>query len=287
MSIRSLIFSIIILTTFGYSQWAIGLGGTSLDDGRGIAVDGTGNSYITVFFQGTADFDPSANSFNLTSAGSSDIFVAKFAADGALPVELGYFKTNNSLEGVLCAWRTESEIENLGFLLERRTDGLEWTEIVSYKIDNTLIGQGTTSAPTEYEYLDKLVEQNTTYEYRLADVDYDGVVTYHSVRSVTVENAPLSAELEEFIVMPAYPNPFNPSTTLTFGLDKDSKVTINIYDITGQLVNTLYQNEQKQGWHSIEWKGTDQNKNQVPTGIYLGRITSNEQTKTVKLMLLK
>jgi len=214
--------------------------------------------------------------------------------DGALPVELVSFISENTLEGVLCKWITESEIENLGFLLERKTEDTDWKEIASYKTDGNLMGQGTTSAPNYYEYLDKLVQPNTTYDYRLADVDYNGVITYHSVRTVTVEQTPLTSKLEEFTVLPAYPNPFNPSTTITYFIpsvvmsgSKQSPTDIAIYDITGKLITTLFNGEQTQGWHSIKWNGTNQFGGKVPAGIYLSKITSNEQTKTAKLMLLK
>ena len=60
--------------------------------------------------------------------------------DGALPVELASFTVENQMQGVVCKWTTESEIENLGFLLERRTYGTNWQEIISYKTDNGLMG---------------------------------------------------------------------------------------------------------------------------------------------------
>ena len=60
------------------------MGGTSLDQGRSVAVDGAGNVYTTGFFNGTADFDPNAGVSNLTSAGSVDIFVSKLDARGNL-----------------------------------------------------------------------------------------------------------------------------------------------------------------------------------------------------------
>jgi len=207
-------------------------------------------------------------------------------SDLPLPVELTSFEVNATFQGVLCEWLTESEIENLGFILERKS-GENWETVASYKTTSDLMGQGTTSAPTSYEYLDALVDANKTYTYRLADVDYEGVVTYHSVRTVKVDQAPLTSKIEEFSVMPAYPNPFNPTTTLAYGMDKDSRVEIAIYDVSGRLITTLLNTYQKQGWHSVVWNGTDYNNNQVPAGIYLSKITSNNTTKTIKLMLLK
>ena len=207
--------------------------------------------------------------------------------DYPLPVELSSFTVEDTIQGVLCTWTTESEIENLGFILERKTEGTDWAEIGSYKTDDSLLGQGTISYVTNYEYLDMLVQPNTTYDYRLADVDYNGVVTYHSVRTLTVGNTIQSSLIEKFTVLPAYPNPFNPSTTIIYGIETDNKVIINIYDITGKLINTLQNGYQMQGWHSVIWNGTNQNNEQAPAGIYLSRITSGKDVKTIKLMLLK
>ena len=91
----------------------------------------------------------------------------------------------------------------------------------------------------------------------------------------------------DFTVLPAYPNPFNPSTTISYGLGSDSYVSIQIYDITGQLITTLLNGDQHQGWHSVIWNGTNNHDAQVPAGIYLSRIASDNEVKTTKLMLLK
>src|SRR5207253_4820 len=68
----------------GALVWARQLGGTSFDQGTGIAVDGAGNVFTTGLFQGTADFDPGAGTILLTSVGSLDVFVSKLASTGAL-----------------------------------------------------------------------------------------------------------------------------------------------------------------------------------------------------------
>ena len=223
----------------------------------------------------------------LSMTGGQGILPGPTLNDTPLPVELSLFSAENILEGVLCQWTTESEIENLGFVLERKTEGTDWEEIVSYKSDRNLMGQGTISSPTDYEYLDKLVEPNTTYDYRLADVDLNGAVTYHSTRTVTVEQAALTSMVEEFTVLPAYPNPFNPSTTIKYVLGNDSKVTVAIYDIAGKLITTLVNTEQTQGWHSVIWNGTNQLGEQAPAGQYLSRVISDNEVKTTKLLLLK
>jgi uncharacterized membrane protein YqhA len=70
------------LDAAGNFIWAKSMGGSSTDRGASIALDGSGNVYTTGYFVGTADFDPGAGTSNLTSAGSSDIFISKLDASG-------------------------------------------------------------------------------------------------------------------------------------------------------------------------------------------------------------
>ncbi len=70
------------LDASGNFLWAKRMGETYEDRGRSIEIDGSGNVYTTGFFGGTADFDPGAGTSNLTSAGSSDIFISKLDASG-------------------------------------------------------------------------------------------------------------------------------------------------------------------------------------------------------------
>ncbi len=74
-----------LLASSAYAQdfeWAKQIGGTEQDDSSALALDGAGNVYTTGYFQGTVDFDPGLNTFNLTSMGNFDIFVSKLDADG-------------------------------------------------------------------------------------------------------------------------------------------------------------------------------------------------------------
>ncbi|MCB0044810.1 MAG: SBBP repeat-containing protein, partial [Caldilineaceae bacterium] len=117
----------------GALVWATQAGGTGGDRGLGIAVDGLGNSYVTGRFQGSATFGASgaaqAGSIHaaqaaatvLTSAGSDDIFVAKYI-DVPLAVTLGYFLATPSEEDVRIEWSTATETGNAGFNLYVETE---------------------------------------------------------------------------------------------------------------------------------------------------------------------
>ena len=79
-----LIISGLFLHTVVFSQWVKSAGGTSADFARSIAVDGSGNVYVAGGYNGTADFDPSSGTTNLTPAGDTDIFFAKYNSSGEL-----------------------------------------------------------------------------------------------------------------------------------------------------------------------------------------------------------
>ena len=85
----------------------------------------------------------------------------------------------------------------------------------------------------------------------------------------------------------AYPNPFNPRTTLHYDLPEDAFVNIRIYDLKGRLVNTLVSKEQTAGYKAIKWAGVDDKGKAVSAGIYLYEIQAGEFRETKKMVLLR
>jgi len=221
--------------------------------------------------------------------GPEDCEQAKAICDASvLPVELTAFITTATATGVQLNWTTESETENLGFVLERRTGEAEFAEIASYNTNDALLGQGSVEYATDYEYVDSFVEAGQTYEYRLGDVDYYGVVTYHATRSVTVTTTLVTGKINQFTLLDAYPNPFNPNTTLKYSIPNYvALVNIQVFDISGKLVKTLVDEKQSSGWHEIQWDGTNQSGLDMSGGAYLARVKVGNEIKTTKLMLLK
>ena len=82
------------------------------------------------------------------------------------------------------------------------------------------------------------------------------------------------------------PNPFNPSTTIEFNLNNNSKVDLSIYNIKGQKIKTLFNNKLVKGDHSIIWNGDDEFGNSVSSGLYFYKLKVNEKTEAVKKCLL-
>ena len=86
---------------------------------------------------------------------------------------------------------------------------------------------------------------------------------------------------------PAYPNPFNPSTTLRYELPHASEVTLIVYDLLGREVAKLVDGYLEPGYHQTQWSGRDQVGRDVPSGIYIARLVTHGYSKSIKMVLLK
>jgi hypothetical protein len=85
----------------------------------------------------------------------------------------------------------------------------------------------------------------------------------------------------------AYPNPFNPQTTISFSLQSDSHITLEIFNIRGQKVKTLVNDFRREGNHKVTWDGLDNNKKPVSSGIYFYKIAADNFSATKKMVLMK
>ena len=80
----------------------------------------------------------------------------------------------------------------------------------------------------------------------------------------------------------AYPNPFNPTTTLNLDLNYDSFVDVSIYSVTGQLVANLISNDMSAGYHAVNWDASN-----VASGVYIVKVIAGSNVASQKVMLLK
>ena len=89
------------------------------------------------------------------------------------------------------------------------------------------------------------------------------------------------------ITLGNYPNPFNPTTTISFSIPEAANTTIEIYNIRGQKVKTLLNAHLDADQHEVTWQGTDDNGKNVTSGIYFYKLNSGRYTATKKMILLK
>ena len=84
-----------------------------------------------------------------------------------------------------------------------------------------------------------------------------------------------------------YPNPFNPKTTISYSLVKDTFINLTIYDLTGNKVKTLVNGKERSGNRFIQWDATNNQGHSLPTGTYLYKIEADNFSQTKKMVLLK
>jgi hypothetical protein len=108
-----------------------------------------------------------------------------------------------------------------------------------------------------------------------------------TVDITTVDNDDNAVQAIQSDLQQNYPNPFNPETTISFFVDKNSEVVIDIYDIKGRKVKSLVRENYSRGNHSVVWNGRNEEGNPVASGVYLYKMRSGSFSKSRKMILLK
>jgi tetratricopeptide (TPR) repeat protein len=92
---------------------------------------------------------------------------------------------------------------------------------------------------------------------------------------------------EKFVLYPAYPNPFNATTTIRFDLPEPAEVNLKVYDILGREVWSCNKKDYSAGIHSIIWDGTNKNGSCVSTGVYVISMTTPKFVESLKVIFMK
>jgi hypothetical protein len=199
----------------------------------------------------------------------------------ALPIQLVSFNAsqNSPGRGVILRWSTLSEVNNYGFDVQRgaRSDG----DFVT--VSGALIpGHGTTTAPQDYSYADVSAPAGTWY-YRLKQIDLDGAVHYTDPARVQVASGGTGQDVPAvFSLAQNFPNPFNPETTIRYGLPSRSYVLLAVYNTLGERVAVIAEGEQESGFHEVRFDGSA-----LASGVYYYRLQAAGFVQTKKLSLLK
>jgi hypothetical protein len=98
---------------------------------------------------------------------------------------------------------------------------------------------------------------------------------------------PAVAVPDQFVLRQNYPNPFNPATQMSYGLPKDSHVTLVIFDLLGREVKTLIDQKQSAGFHQVVWDGTGNQGQLLSSGVYFYRLESGSFAQTRKMVWIK
>lgn len=217
---------------------------------------------------------------------------AKFVfTSGPLPIQLSSFSASVGIKNELVElrWKTLSELNNLGFEVQRSQYERRGYETVSRGL---IAGHGTTLVPQEYTFIDGA--RSGSWYYRLKQIDLDGSFHFTEAVNVIVEGGGDVGIPQEYSLLQNYPNPFNSRTQIRYGLpagqagvSSPGVVTLTIYDILGRDVATLLDEEQQAGTHTLEF---DAGNLGIGLYYYQLRVATSSGTKFVatrKLLLLK
>ena len=207
--------------------------------------------------------------------------------DPTLPVTLSHFSATLTAQNyVQLTWVSQTETNLLGYHVFRGVSA----ELSSAEKISDLIGATNTSNAQTYVYLDKDADQDGTYYYWLQNVDMDGTMGYHGPVSVVftiggnggAPAIPTFTKLEN-----AYPNPFNPNTTINYQLKDPGLVKIDIYNTRGQILRSFEHRHAEAGHYGFLWDGRDGSGRELPSGVYLLKMRSGTYVGSKKVVLQK
>ena len=195
-----------------------------------------------------------------------------------IPVEFTSFEASVSNNDIILNWTTATETNNQGFEIQRLKDSKieklkEWVKI---SFEN---GNGTTTEPQTYSFIDRNMSSGK-YQYRLKQIDFNGSFEY----SNTLE-ADISLP-REFSLDQNYPNPYNPSTVISYQLPIASQTTLKVYDVLGNEISTLVDEEKPAGKYDVEFQSTVGSR-QLASGIFYYQIKAGDFIQTKKMILMK
>jgi len=201
---------------------------------------------------------------------SSDFYVEEdIVSNPPLPVELSSFSAVVLKDGVKLKWRTETEVSNYGFDIERSEINPQFEKI------GFVQGHGNSNSPKDYSFIDNSVSGGK-YSYRLKQIDTDGKFEYSKVIEVDL-GSPGKFELSQ-----NYPNPFNPVTTIRFALSESGNIKLTVYNLVGEQIAILADEFKEKGVHTINFTATELN-----SGVYVYKLEANGFVQSRKMIFLK
>ncbi len=175
---------------------------------------------------------------------------------------------------------------------------LAWQPVPASDFDYYAIHRSTQSGvPTNDPYayttdtlfVDEAVETGNTYYYAVTAVDFNGNVSPASSEVSTAITAIDESQQvpEEYSLFQNFPNPFNPTTTISFGLPEAAQVELTIYNLRGQFIRRLTRATYTPGYHRLTWDACDRNGNVVGSGVYIYVLKAGDFHQSRKMILLR
>jgi hypothetical protein len=143
------------------------------------------------------------------------------------------------------------------------------------------LSQSLLSGQAAYDFLDPSPPTGPA-EYWLQEVETGGSENWYGPAHLAASTIPTALVLSQ-----NHPNPFNPRTSISYGLPTAGRVMLAIYDVRGTRVATLVDDDLPAGEHSVEWTGVGDGGTPMPSGVYFARLETAAGVRTVKVTLAK
>ncbi|MDR3665261.1 MAG: T9SS type A sorting domain-containing protein [Ignavibacteriaceae bacterium] len=218
------------------------------------------------------------------SANTGTDFFALSVINETLPIELNSFKSNVNERQVNLSWTTKTEVNSNKFEIERSLVSTNGSP-AAWGFVGAVPASGNTNSPKSYSYTEKNLQAGK-YQYRLKLVDNNGSYKYSEVIGTEV-TLPKTFEVSQ-----NYPNPFNPSTRINYSLPNDARVTLEVYNITGERIGQLVNEEQSAGYYTVNFSSYSLYRS-IASGVYIYKVTAVDKvtgksfSSIKKMMLLK
>lgn len=266
-------------TTLGYSP--VSMSYTSGDTLVGYIPAQTNSTKIFYYISAS-----SINGKTITKPMTAPHGYYKFYLDVPIPVELASFTSSLKGNNVTLNWATSSEVNNRGFEVERTSFSNLPAQNVWESI-GFVNGNGTSTERNSYTFNDENLTAGK-YQYRIKQLDFDGSFKYYTLTETIEIGLPDRFELTQ-----NYPNPFNPSTVIKFHIPsvistegRNLRVQLKVYDVLGNEVAILLDEEKPAGYHFIEFNAAE-----LSSGVYYYKLSATggagSFTETKKMIILK
>jgi len=213
-----------------------------------------------------------ASEWNSYSEDETSYLGSHTANEVPTAIALSEFDANYESGSVILKWMTASETENAAFQIFRDNKFIASVE-----------GSGTTSVTHYYEYIDKFITPGRIYTYVLNDIDFSGKIRSHENMSVSI-SIPSDGQfiLPEGSIGAAYPNPFNPSTSLPISLKETAVVHITLHDVFGRKQMDIVNKQFSPGEYTLPINVSD-----LPSAVYFLHAYIGKNMHTQKIVLSK
>jgi photosystem II stability/assembly factor-like uncharacterized protein len=230
----------------------------------------TGHVWQNITFQVGSYFTTLHAPTNYSAYGVGPLgYILSYLDTTIVPVELISFSLEQIDNKILITWTTATETNNNGFEVFRSKDLIEWESI------GFVQGNGSTTSKSNYTFSDTKLSGARFY-YKLKQIDYDGSYEFSEIVSIDIF-------IDNYFLYQNYPNPANPTTSITFSIPQKTNVKIEFYQITGEKIKEIINEEKDKGIYKI-----DINLSNYASGIYFYKmITKSGYTATKKIVLIK